>query len=309
VSDHEIVYARLKAWHIAAILILVVGGALGVVQWRQTAADYDAARLLQALPLEHAVKVYIDVDALRSARLLELLAGSPASEESDYQRFVEDTGFNYRTDLSSAAASFLHGDVYMAVRGRFDWKRLSDYAQAQHGLCDKAMCTMPASQRGRNISYHLLRSNVLAVAVTAEERGSSKIAPPKGSTVAFVPGAPVWISAPGEAFKDLSGLPDGSHILSPLAEAQEASFKVLEREIRLDAACKSPEVAARMVQQFTTTTNLLRAMLQRDKLKPNSSDLSGVLVAGKFEAQAMHAIGTWPLEKQFIESLFSGSAR
>jgi len=309
VSDHEVVYARLKGWQIAAILLLMIGGPFAVLWWREATADYDAARLLQALPLDHAVKVYIDVDALRSARLLEALAGPPGSEESDYRHFVEETGFNYRADLNTAAASFVHGDVYIAARGRFDWKRLADYAGAQHGACANAICTMPASQPGRNISYHLLRKNVLAIAVSGDEVGASRITPPKHSTAVFVPGSPVWISAPGEAFNNLSGLPDGSHILSPLTEAQEVSFNVLEKVIRLDAACKSPEIAARVAQKFTTTTNLLRAMLQRDKLTPSPSDLSGVLIAGKFEAKASHAIGTWPLEKQFIESLFAGTAR
>jgi hypothetical protein len=309
VSDHEVVYSRLKAWHIGITFLLLVGGALAVFQWRNSTAEYDPPRLLHALPLDQAVKVYIDVDALRSARLLEALAGSPGSEESDYRRFVEETGFNYRTDLNAAAASFVHGDVYIAARGRFDWKRLVDYAGAQGGTCANATCTMPASQPGRNVSYHLLRKNVLAIAVSGDKFGVSRIVPPKQSAAAFVPGGPVWISAPGEAFDNLSGLPDGSHMLSPLTEAQEVSFNVLEKEIRLDAACKSPEVAARVVQEFTTTTNLLRAMLQRDKLTPSASDLSGVLVAGKFEAKASHAIGTWPLEKQFIESLFAGTAR
>ena len=168
---------------------------------------------------------------------------------------------------------------------------------------------MPASRPNRSISYYLLRSNVLAVAVTGEERGVAKITKPNPKVRAYTPSAPVWISAPGEAFADLTGLPDGSHILSPLAEAQEVSFNVLEKEIRLDAACSSPDIAARVAQKFTTTTNLLRSMLEHQKVAPSPSDLSGVLVAGKFEAQASHAIGTWPMQKQFVEALFSGGSR
>jgi hypothetical protein len=309
VRDPEIVWSRLKAWQFVLLLVLLSGSIIAILRWRKSNAEYDATCLLHSLPLDHAVKLYIDVDALRSARLLYLLSGSDTVEEPDYRRFVADTGFDYRKDLNAVAASFVHGDVYMAVRGHFDWTRLSDYARAQQGTCSNALCSMPASRPGRKISYYLLRDNVLAVAVTGEERGASKIVPPKSAPTPFVPGAPVWVLAPGEAFNDLSGLPDGSHILSPLAEAQEVSFKVLEKEIRLDAACRSPEVAARVVQKFTTTTNLLKAMLQRDKLTPNPADLSGVLVAGKFEAQSTHAIGTWPIEKQFVESLFSGSAR
>ena len=36
-----------------------------------------------------------------------------------------------------------------------------------------------------------------------------------------------------------------------------------------------------------------------------SSDLSGVLVAGKFEAAESDVIGTWPISKAFVETLAS----
>jgi hypothetical protein len=256
--------------------------------------------------LDHAVKVYIDADALRAAGFLDLVAKSQTSEEADYRRFVQDTGFDYSKDLKAVAASFVHGDVYLAVLGRFDWKRLSAYARGQRGECAGNICSMPASRPDRTISYYLLRSDVLAVAVTPDARGAATISRANSQTPAYKPSGALWVSAPGEAFADLSGLPDGSHILSPLADAQEASFNVSEKEIRLDAACPSAEAAARITQRFTTTTSLLRSMLQREKVTPNPADLSGVLVAGKFEAQASHAIGTWPIQKQFVEALVSG---
>ena len=301
---------RMYSW-IAISVIALCAAVVALFQWRRSFASYEGPRLLLSLPLDDGVKLYIDADALRAAKLLDSAAGSPASEEPEYRRFVEETGFDYRKDLNAAAASFLNGDEYMAVRGRFDWKRLSEYARAQHGQCSGSFCSMPASKPGRYISFYLLRPNVLALAVAADERAAARIMTSRGDRKSPdpTPTAPVWISAPGAAFRDLSGLPDGSHILSPLADAQEASFSLHEGELQLDASCASPEIAASVVVRFTATTDLLRKMLQRDKLAPSPADLSGVLVAGRFETRASHAIGRWPLQKEFIESLLGGAGR
>ena len=301
--------SQFKLRRLFAGLVLIAGTVIACWQWRKAFGQYTAAQLLSCLPLDHAVKVFIDADALRATGFLDQIAGPSASEEPDYRRFVEDTGFDYRRDLKAVAASFVHGDVYLAVEGRFDWKRLSAYSRQQRGACAAAVCWMPASRPSRSVSYYLLRPDVLAVAVTAAERGAEKITRPNAHAPSYSPSAPVWVSAPGEAFTDLSGLPDGSHILAPLAQAQETSFNVRENEIQLDAICSSADVASSVAGKFTAATNLLRSMLQREKVTPKPSELSGVLVGGKFEARASHAVGTWPIEKQFLEALFSGASR
>jgi hypothetical protein len=297
---------------VAVALIVLLGAAVALFEWRRSATQFDEKGLLSSLPRDRAVKVYLDADALRAGGLLDSIAGSQASEEPDYRHFIEQTGFDYRRDLNAAAASFVNGDVYIAARGHFDWTRLAEYARSQHGECSGSFCSMPASQPKRYISFHPLRDNVLALAVTGEQRGAAGIAgpgPQRADATDPVPSSPVWISAPGTAFRDLSGLPDGSHILSPLADAEEVSFSLGASKIQLDAICSSPEVAASVVVKFTATTNLLRSMLQRDKLTPSPADLSGVLVAGRFETRASHAIGTWPIQKPFIDSLLRGAAR
>jgi hypothetical protein len=40
---------------------------------------------------------------------------------------------------------------------------------------------------------------------------------------------------------------------------------------------------------------------------PNPRDLSGVLVAGKFERLGARVLGRWPLARAFLEKLASGS--
>jgi hypothetical protein len=70
--------------------------------------------------------------------------------------------------------------------------------------------------------------------------------------------------------------------------------------------CPAPEDASKMAAQFSSVTDLLKKMIERDKLKPTTADLSGILIAGHFEAQKDQVVGTWPIERKFIESLVSG---
>ncbi len=274
-----------------------------------------AARLMRCLPLDGAVKVYIDFDQLRANGLLDLLAGAKSAEEADYRKFVEDTGFDYRSDLDGVAAAFVRGDIYFAVRGHFDWARLSAYAHAQQGQCRDTICSMPASQPNRFVSFYPLASTVMALAVSSQEQGVTRIAPLESPASSAIPSAPVWISAPSFAFTNLKNLPAGSSVLSPLADAQEAAFRIQAApgaggnaafEIVLDAPCATPEIAAEVARKFTATTELLRSMLQRDRITPNPADLSGVLVAGRFESRASHMTGTWPIDRRFVEALVSG---
>jgi hypothetical protein len=301
----------LKPWRAAVAILLLGGAAIGVWQWRLKA--YNATYLLQCLPLDRSVQVYVDVGQLRSSGLLDVIAGSKASEEPDYRGFVEQTGFDYRTDLDAVAAVFLHGDVYLAVKGRFDWKRLAKYAQAQQGQCLNDVCNMPASQPNRYISFYQVNSKVLAFAVSSAFRGVTMVAAGESKVVSPVPPAPVWISAPSFTFSDLGTLPAGLHsFLSPLADAREAAFSIQPVhenggfQLVLDAPCASPAAAAAVATKFVNTTDLLRKMLARDKLTPSPGDLSGLLVAGRFESHESRMTGTWPIDRRFFETLVSG---
>jgi hypothetical protein len=47
-------------------------------------------------------------------------------------------------------------------------------------------------------------------------------------------------------------------------------------------------------------------MLERDHMTPNSGDWSGVLVAGNFQQKDQRVVGTWPVERAFVEALAAG---
>ncbi|HEY1757549.1 MAG TPA: hypothetical protein VGG72_19405 [Bryobacteraceae bacterium] len=309
---------RFRPWHLAVALVLVVLAAVGLVEWRRSRL-YDASRLMQTLPVDGAVKVYIDVQQLRKGGLLESLAGPKAAEDPDYRHFAEQIGFDYRTDLDAVAAVFVHGDFYAAVQGHFDWKRLADYAESQHGTCINGLCSLSSDQPDRKISFYLLADNVLALAISDSPQGAGMVEPSNGKKGITVPSAAFWISAPGTDFKGLKNAPTGTQaFLTPLATAREASFSVQAGsvqggspagnktfEIRMDVACASPDSAAALAKVFSSTTDLLRRLIVGQGSAPKRTDLTAVLVSGRFETHESSVTGFWPMDRRVIESLVS----
>jgi len=247
---------------------------------------------------------------LRRSGTLELLAGSKAAEEPDYRKFVDDTGFDYRTDLDAVAVSFVNNSVYATLRGRFRWKQLTAYAESQGGECHYSVCTMLGSTAERNISFYPLKSDVLALAVATDPRAVTSIGA-GGKLQTSVPRDPFWISVPAATFERLDSFPAGTRaFLSPLANAQKVIFAAGPQgdrlQLRLEVACATPEAAAELVKQFSGVTGLLKSMIEREHMTPNPRDLSGVLVAGTFEQRQSTVIGTWPVEPGFVEALAAG---
>ena len=299
-----------KPWRVALAAVAVCAVAAGLFFWLRN-PPYDAGRLLAMLPAERATLVYVDTGSLRKSGLLDLLAGSKAAEEADYRKFVDQTGFDYRTDLDAVAAAFVDGRVYSTLRGRFQWAKLAAYAQSQGGQCRDAVCSMPGSSPERNISYYQIASNVLALAVSPDPRAVTSVGP-NGRKVA-VPAAadPLWISVPAAVFNKLDAFPDGTRaFLSPLAHAEKVTFAAGPQGdrllLRLEVVCPTADAAADLTKQLAGVTGLLKDMIGRAHMSPNPRDLSGVLVAGRFEQHAATVIGTWPIERGFVEALASG---
>ncbi len=295
----------------------VLGVLLGIWGYWFYSRPYDAVRLVQCLPQDRSLHVYMNIGLLRSAGILELLAGSQGTEEADYKKFVEQTGFDYRTDLDAVAAGFQDGDEYFAVQGRFKWDRLAAYAQSHQGKCEVSQgagtCSMPASQPGKTISFALLRRDVLALAVARDAQGSRMIFPGFWKDPPKIPTSAIWVSAPSYVFEDAKTLPAGlGPFRTQLAQARGTVFTLAPSsdqkafEVRMTVDCTAPDDATKMAAQFSSVTELLKKMLDRDKLKPAAGDLSGVLIAGHFEAQKDQVTGTWQIERKFIESLVSG---
>ncbi len=157
------------------MVVVLCVAAVAVARWWRISAPYDAARLISALPTDRATVVYLDTEQLRRSGMLALLAGSKAAEEPDYLKFVNDTGFDYRTDLDAVAAAFEENRFYATLRGRFRWKQLTAYAESQGGECHYSVCTMLGSTPDHNISFYPLKPDVLALAVSTDPRAVNKV--------------------------------------------------------------------------------------------------------------------------------------
>jgi hypothetical protein len=48
-------------------------------------------------------------------------------------------------------------------------------------------------------------------------------------------------------------------------------------------------------------------MLARENKQASPRDLSGILVHGNFRRENSRVIGTWPMPREFVEALASGS--
>lgn len=126
-------------------------------------------------------------------------------------------------------------------------------------------------------------------------------------------------------FKDLKNLPAGTQsFLTPLSQAREAAFSIQASaapgssspapspggsnntfEVRMDVACTSPDAAAALAKVLTSTTEVLRRLIQQERTAPKRSDLAAALVSGRFETHDSTVIGFWPMDRRVIESLVS----
>lgn len=273
---------------------------------------YSTAGLLQRLPSEGAVVLYIDFAALRRAEVLDLFASSAVAQEPEYRAFVESTGFNYLQDLDSALVSFHKTGKYLLLRGRFDWRNISQYVRAQGGRCNNSFCRMEGSTAERQISYFPLQPNIMALAVSTDGDAASRLQTRHPGPRLEVLADPVWSVIPAAVLKDSAELPAGMRMF---ARALQGTQKIVlsgapegpRLRLQLDATCNTAEDAAALAVQLRAVTALLRELIVRERQAPNPRDLSGILTAGVFEQRGRRVIGYWPVERAFLESLAVGA--
>jgi hypothetical protein len=151
----------------AAVLALLLAAGSGWWLWRQ---KQDRSILFNRLPAENSILLYIDMERLRRSAALLPLVRSRVEPDPDYAAFVKQTAFDYQRDLDAATVCYLSDRVYVLARGRFDEAKLRQYAVAQGGACPSSaffhagLCSMPASQPGRKLSFQMISSGVLALA-------------------------------------------------------------------------------------------------------------------------------------------------
>lgn len=296
----------MKKW---AYIAVPAGILMGIAAYWNNTRAWDAAKLMQSLPPDRSVHAYLNVGALRDSGLLDLIAGSPSIEDDEYKQFVAETGFNYRTDLDAVAIAFRDGDRYFAALGRFQWDKLAAYATKHEGKCELSMCSLPASEPNRVVSYYMIRRDVLAVATSS--RGSTArdmVGMGTWAETPVIPPVALWVSAPPYAFTDLDSMPAGTkYFLSPLAGARSTVFTLGPGggayELKVTSTTDTAQAAADLSKTLSERTDQLLKMLRLDNQTAQKGDISGVLVGGKFEAKEKTVTGSWPIAGEFVKAL------
>jgi hypothetical protein len=300
------------------LLLLAAALAAGGIYWFRARSAALPSDLVAYLPTDKASVLYIDVNAMRRSGILGMVVGSKAAEEPDYRQFVSDTKFDYRQDLDAAAAAFKDGRVYFALRGRFQWKDLMDYAVRQGGSCHNNFCVMAGSQPNRRISFYALKPDVMAMAISPDDFGAYQIEPGKtasdaGKLALAPPAEPVWAVIPAVALQGMDSLPGAAKAYVPALRGAErivfsmSADRTNQLQLGLNVTCKDPAAASALLAQLQGTTNTLRQLLARQHQKPDPADLGGLLVAGAFRRDDRQVYGAWPVPRAFVDAI-AGSA-
>jgi hypothetical protein len=295
------------------VLLVACALAAGGIYWFRARRAAGPTDLVAYLPTANASVVYIDVDALRRSGILSMLAGSKTAEEPDYQQFVQETKFDYRQDLEAIAAAFKDGRIYFALRGRFHWSELRDYAARQNGSCHNDFCVVTGSQPNRRISFYPLRSDVMAMAIGPDDFGAYQVTSSSNKSTLAPPKQPVWALIPAVALQRMDTLPAAAKAYVPaLQGAEQIVFSIganpaQQLQLGLHVTCKDTAAASALLSQFETTTKALRELVAHQRQKPDPADLSGALAAGTFRRDDRQVYADWPIPKALLDAL-AGSA-
>jgi hypothetical protein len=299
---------RFQPWQLAVLLAILCIAFTGGIHLYRTRGGSNPADLVSYLPVDNATIVYIDAEAIRRSGILNMIAGSKATEELEYQQFVDQTMFDYRQDLDAVAVAFKDGQVYLAARGNFHWKNLMDYAIRQGGSCHNSFCIAPSSRPSRRVSFYPLKPNLMALAISSDDSAAYSIARRPGKLALVPPNEPLWMLVPALALKDTDALPAGAKpYASALRNAEQILFTVGpdsgNLQVSLQVTCRDVVTAAKLLVDFQNATDTLRASIAREHQQPNPADLSGVLVAGKFHRDDQRVYGEWPIPRALVDSL------
>ena len=303
---------RLHAWQLAALLAAFCALAVAGVYAYRMRGGSKPSDLVGYLPSAHATILYIDVAGMRRSGILNILAASKAAEELEYKQFVDQTLFDYRQDLDAVAAAFAENQTFFAVRGRFHWKNLMEYAKRQGGSCREGFCVTSGSQPNRRISFYPLRDDTMAMAISSDDFAAYQVNRKQPALPFLPPVQPVWALVPVAVLKNADQLPA---VMKPYAAALGNTEQIVftlgpdgdRLKVALTVTCRDPQAASTLLVDLEGATNSLRKLIASQHEKAEPGDLTRVLLAGSFHRDDRSVYGQWPLEREFVDALLGGS--
>jgi hypothetical protein len=268
--------------------------------------------MLAFLPGGDATVFYAKVAALRDFGIFKLLTGSKPGSDPEYQEFVRETDFDYSKDLDVVVGKANGEQVFLVLRGRFDWGKLRRFAASHAGSCTKRICHVPASRAGRWASFVSIQPDVMAFALSTDSSAIEMLRPDGGNRPPSIRAEPVWVNLPTSLLRNPVNLPQPMRIFAIALQSADSVILSLARStvnrspafnVHLDATCRNVSTADTARDQLKIQTKMLRLELAREHQQPNPADLTGVLTAGTFQVVDKHVIGTWPVSKELLSAL------
>jgi hypothetical protein len=280
---------------LAALIILIAAAAYWGYEryrYRFVHANID---LLHLLPAADRTLFYADVDALRRAGYLKLFTTS--KQAPDYAAFVRATGFDYTRDLDALAASSNGTQVWLAARGRFHWDKIRNYAAGTN------------SSHG-SIEARQLQPDVLALAIGPDPNAIEQIHR-EANSLAPLSVAPLWLRPSHAALLNPSALPLPIRIFAISLQSADSVVLALEPSkspavaflLAATADFRNHSMATTARDQLIRSTDLLKTELAREHQPPSPRDLTGLLVAGTFQAAGNRLRALWPVHRELLSAL------
>jgi hypothetical protein len=295
---------------------LIAVGGIGTAVWfgidryqhRFVRSDAD---LIKLLPPGDLTTFYINVAALRLGGQLHLLTGIRPAAEKEYTDFVARTQFDYARDMDAVAGGFNSDEIFLLIRGRFDWDKLRHFAMAHGGTCEDDACRAPGTKPRRWINFLRIQPDALALAISRNATAADLLRPPGRRLQDSPPGDPIWISVSPSLIKDPTGLPRPLQIfalsLQPAASVRLSAGRAEHSNeaftVQLEAAFPNAPSADTTCKQLQIQTRMLKLELARENHQPSPADLTGLLTAGTFQVGNTHVFGTWPVRKELLNAL------
>jgi hypothetical protein len=297
-----------RRWLVGLVAIVIAAAAVAFYFLKRP-SRLEPTAMAAYLPQRDAAMLYIDLAAIRSSGILTLLLGSVVAEEAEYKKFVQATGFDYKKDLDQIIMRSAESVHHMLLQGRFDWKKLEQYASSNGGVCRDGFCSLTGSTQGRVISFRRESEHRMALSSGFSDREALQIGQRPPIALPFlVPDKPIWMYLPAATMRSSANLPTGTRLFVKALEAANYSVATLgpsgqDFEALMDISCNSAEDAATLRAQLEAVTDMLRKFIAREKQAPSTSDFAGVLTSGGFTRVGTHVSARWPIHRSFLETI------
>ncbi len=148
----------------------------------------------------------------------------------------------------------------------------------------------------------------MAMAVSTDPWAVNELAGARPAPYPAMPSGLVWLRFPGALLKSAANLPAGAASFARIMEnAPMVLISFVPEANRLSAkleiVCRNPQEANDLAGELAAKTELARSLFAREHQAPSPSDFSGIITSGVFRTEGSRLLGSWPIERAFIQNL------